>query len=88
MGQSAQELPDIMGVRRESVTRWETGAEPIGPTSDRLARLVYGVWRSAESGEPLPPHLQRVRDSLKAIQRKRTRRPPPLVLSAATLAVR
>jgi transcriptional regulator with XRE-family HTH domain len=88
MGLSTKELAEVMGVRRESVTRWETGAEPIGPTSDRLARLVYGVWRSAESGQPLPPHLQRVRDSLAAIQRKRTRRPPPLVLSAAAMTAR
>jgi len=88
MGLTAQDLAEVMGVRRESLTRWETEAEPIGPTSDRLARLVYGVWRSCESGQALPPHLQRIRDSLKAIQRKRTRRPALLVVSAAALAAR
>jgi transcriptional regulator with XRE-family HTH domain len=88
MGASAHDLAEVMGVRRESVTRWETGVEPIGPTSDRLARLVYGVWRSAESGQSLPPHLQRIRDSLATIPRKRARRPAPLVLSADALAPR
>ncbi|MBI4537145.1 MAG: helix-turn-helix domain-containing protein [candidate division NC10 bacterium] len=86
MGLRAQDLAEIVGVQRESVTRWETGAEPIGPPSDRLIRLVYGVWCIDETA-PLPPHLQRIRDALRSIARKR-HRPAKLVLSPAALAVR
>ena len=84
---SARELGELMGVRRESVTRWETGAEPIGAPSDRLIRLIHGVWRAPDEGK-LPPHLQRIRDALTSIQRKRERRPAKVVLSTAALAVR
>jgi len=88
MGLSTRELAEIMGVRRESVTRWETGAEPIGPTSDRLIRLLYGVWCSPEENGKLPPHLQQIRGALTSIQRKRERRPAKMILSPAALLVR
>lgn len=88
MGLSTRELAEIMGVRRESVTRWETEAEPIGPTSDRLIRLIYGVWSSPEDAGKLPPHLQRIRAALASIQRTRERRPAKVILSPAALAVR
>jgi putative zinc finger/helix-turn-helix YgiT family protein len=87
MGLSTRELAEIMGVYRESVTRWETGAERIGAQSDRLIRLVYGVWCTLE-GEKLPPHLHRIRDALTSIQRKRERRPAKMILSPAALAIR
>ncbi len=87
MALSAREVAEIMGVRRESVTRWETGAETIGAPSDRLIRLIYGVW-SAPDGKKLPPHLQRIRDALTSIRRKEERRPAKVVLPAAALAVR
>lgn len=87
MGLSTRELAEIMGVRRESVTRWETEAEPIGPTSDRLLRLVSGVWCAPDEGK-LPPHLQRIREALASIQRKRERRPAKMILSPAALTVR
>ncbi len=87
MALSTRELGETMGVRRESVTRWETGAEPIGAPSDRLVRLIYGVW-SAPDGGRLPPHLQRIRDAITSIQRRRERRPAKVILSPAALAVR
>ena len=87
MGFSTRELAEIMGARRESVSRWETGGESIGAQSDRLIRLVYGVWCTPE-GEKLPPHLQRIRDTLTSIQRKRERRPAKVILSPAALVHR
>lgn len=87
MALSAREVAEIVGVRRESVTRWETGAEPIGTPSDRLIRLVYGVWCTPD-GEKLPPQLRRIRQALTSIQRTRERRPAKVVLSPAALAMR
>ena len=87
MGVSTKDLAEIMGMHRESLTRWETGAERIGAQSDRLIRLVYGVCCTPE-GQTLPPHLQRIRDALTSIQRKRERRPTKVILSPAALTVR
>jgi len=85
MGLSTKDLAEIMGVRRESVTRWETGGERIGATSDRLIRLVYGVWCAPDEGK-LPPNLQRIRETLTSIQRMRERRPAKMILSPAALS--
>jgi transcriptional regulator with XRE-family HTH domain len=85
---STRELAEIMGMRRESVSRWETGTEPIGPTSDRLIRLIYGVWSAPGEGGKLPPHLHRIRAALASIQRKRERRPAKIILSPAALTIR
>ncbi|MGH7726779.1 MAG: type II TA system antitoxin MqsA family protein [Candidatus Eiseniibacteriota bacterium] len=40
LGFSGEEFAHRMGVRRESVSRWETGKEPMGPVADRLLRLM------------------------------------------------
>jgi len=87
MGLSTRELAEIMGVYRETVSRWETGGEPIGATSDRLIRLAYGVWSTPDAGK-LPSHLQRIREALASIRRTRERRPVKMVLSPAALPVR
>lgn len=39
-GCSTGEFAQIMGVARETVSRWETGAQPMGPVADRLLRVV------------------------------------------------
>lgn len=39
-GCSTGEFAQIIGVSRETVSRWETGAQPMGPVADRLLRVV------------------------------------------------
>ena len=40
LGWSGADFAEHMGTKRETVSRWETGASPIGSTSDRLLRLM------------------------------------------------
>ncbi len=88
MALSTKELAELMGVRRESVTRWETDAEAIGAPSERLIRLIYGVWCAPDNGKQLPPHLRQIRDALRSIERRRERRPTKVILSPAALVHR
>lgn len=37
------ELATYMGTTRETVSRWETGAHPMGPAADRLLRLLVAT---------------------------------------------
>jgi transcriptional regulator with XRE-family HTH domain len=41
-GHTAKDLAEVLGVRPETVSRWETGAEAIGQANEKLARLVIG----------------------------------------------
>lgn len=40
MGYKAFEFAKLVGTTKTSVSRWETGKEPIGPANDRLIRLL------------------------------------------------
>jgi transcriptional regulator with XRE-family HTH domain len=40
LGWSGADFAAHMGATRETVSRWETGDAPIGPTADRLLRLM------------------------------------------------
>jgi transcriptional regulator with XRE-family HTH domain len=40
MGWSGAEFARHVGVKPETVSRWETGKESIGPIADRLLRLM------------------------------------------------
>lgn len=40
VGLSAVDFAKMMGVARETVSRWETGTQPMGSVADRLARLI------------------------------------------------
>ena len=40
MGYSTGEFAGIMGVARETASRWESGTNPMGATTDRLLRVV------------------------------------------------
>lgn len=40
VGLSSDDFAQAMGVTRETVSRWENGKTPMGPTSDRLLRMV------------------------------------------------
>jgi hypothetical protein len=60
-----------MGVSRETVSRWETGAAPMGAVADRLLRLLVVTHEPTESyavdnllrelsNTPAPKHLSSV----------------------------
>jgi DNA-binding transcriptional regulator YiaG len=40
MGMSSEDFAGYMGVSREHVSRWESGAKVMSPTADRLLRLL------------------------------------------------
>ena len=40
LGWSGADFAEHMGVRPETISRWERGAEAIGPQADRLLRLM------------------------------------------------
>ena len=40
VGLSTAEFAEMMGVARETVSRWETGAQPMGAVADRLLRVI------------------------------------------------
>lgn len=43
MGLSTVDFAECMGVSRETVSRWETGASPMGTQADRLLRLLVAT---------------------------------------------
>lgn len=49
VGLSTGDFAEIMGVSRETVSRWETGANAMGATADRLLRLVVISHEPTES---------------------------------------
>lgn len=40
LGWSSKELAEKLEVRNETVSRWENNKEPVGPTSEKLLRLI------------------------------------------------
>ena len=40
LGWLSRELASKLEVRDETVSRWENGREPVGPTSEKLLRLI------------------------------------------------
>jgi len=43
MGLSGSDFARRMGVSRETVSRWESGAQPVGAVADRLLRLLVAT---------------------------------------------
>jgi putative zinc finger/helix-turn-helix YgiT family protein len=43
LGWSGADFATHMGMAPETISRWETGAESIGPTADRLLRLMVAT---------------------------------------------
>jgi putative zinc finger/helix-turn-helix YgiT family protein len=43
LGWSGADFASHIGATRETVSRWESGATPIGPASDRLLRLMVAT---------------------------------------------
>lgn len=55
-GWSARALAHRMELRSETISRWENDREPIGPTSEKLLRLIIGLaLRRQAVGVPLDP---------------------------------
>jgi putative zinc finger/helix-turn-helix YgiT family protein len=48
LGWSGAVFAKRMGVTRETVSRWETGKEKIGPVADRLLRVSVVHWKPIE----------------------------------------
>lgn len=49
IGLSTDDFAQRMGVTRETVSRWETGAKPMGGQADRLLRLIVLTHEPPES---------------------------------------
>lgn len=49
IGLSAADFAQRMGVARETVSRWETGAKPMGAVADRLLRLLVVTHEPTDS---------------------------------------
>ena len=49
-GYTAKDLAEVLDVRAETVSRWETGVEPIGSANEKVARLVLG--NALDQGAP------------------------------------
>lgn len=63
LGWSGVDFADHMGTTAETVSRWETGATPIGPQADRLLRLMV------MTKDPVPDY--RKLDVLKTVAKAR-----------------
>jgi transcriptional regulator with XRE-family HTH domain len=71
IGLSGGDFAQRMGVARETVSRWETGAQPMGAVADRLLRLLVVTHEPTEcyvvddllrelNDEPAPSNLSSV----------------------------
>lgn len=49
----SKELACVLGVRPETVSRWETGKETVGETQDRLLRSLYMNYASEKANNVL-----------------------------------
>ncbi len=49
VGLSGNDFAQMMGVARETVSRWETGANPMGAVADRLLRLIVVTHEPSDS---------------------------------------
>lgn len=49
VGMSSADFAQRMGVTRETVSRWETGAGPMGAVADRLLRLLVVTHEPSDS---------------------------------------
>ncbi len=67
----ASELASIMGVHKVTVSRWETNAEPIGPSADRLLRYIYATRHMKDLAEHLPHLWQEDREQIDQCAGKR-----------------
>lgn len=71
VGLSTSEFADMMGVSRETISRWENGASAMGATADRLLRVIVLTHEPTDNyavddllrnlnDTPVPEHLSAV----------------------------
>jgi transcriptional regulator with XRE-family HTH domain len=80
-GRTAKDLANVLDVRAETVSRWETGAEPIGSANEKLARLALGA--ALDIGQGAPSLVAFDPDAIVAMQLRAPRaggRPPEIRL--------
>lgn len=86
MGMKAKDLADSLGVSPVTVSRWETGKERIGDTTDRLVRCLY-LFHRIEAGREVRParSFQRFLEDLAQIRRVSPPRPLSFTIPAEVL---
>lgn len=87
MGLKAKEIAVVLGVHPVTVSRWETGAEPVGDTNDRLIRYLY-LFHSIEAGREVrpPKSFTRIREDLSQIKKVKLPKPLGVTIRTAVLA--
>lgn len=87
MGMKAKGFALLLGVDPVTVSRWETCAEQVGHTSDRLVRCLY-LFHRIETGREVRPaqSFERLREDLTQIRRVGKPRPLRITIPAASTA--
>lgn len=74
MGLKANELADNLGMNHVTISRWETGAEKIGPSSDKILRLHYLLHKQksalAEASKEVYSRMFELARTIIAVQRE------------------
>jgi DNA-binding transcriptional regulator YiaG len=75
LGWLSRELASKLEVRDETVSRWENGKEPVGPTSEKLLRLIVAEFLGEKApaievnGQRIASmRIQRVRPASKPVE--------------------
>jgi putative zinc finger/helix-turn-helix YgiT family protein len=63
---SHEELAQYMGTTADTIVRWESGEDPIGPVADRLLRLLVAL--QLPSGPPATEGLARISDEAEPLK--------------------
>lgn len=80
MDLKASALADFLEVRSETISRWENGREPIGPTSEKLLRLM--AWIKLRDAAPLITFDEREIADMKLKSVRSQKKPVKIVLIA------
>ncbi len=78
----SKELASALGVRPETVSRWETGKETIGETQDRLLRSLYMNYASEKANNVICHGLVQMFSELPR-ERKEVKSPKKIELNLA-----
>ena len=73
-----QELADLIGVRNETVSRWETGRQPIEPPSEKLLRALVAIKLSDQTPAITINFKELI--EIKVATLRKNPRPVPLIL--------